>query len=968
MSFESEYLLLSLILGIAAFWRIYQLDYRCLWYDEIEVIKAAQADRLVDVILGARSHMSAPPIDYLLRHFWQQVGGVGDLWVRAYSAIWGLAGVFFTYLVGRKLFGTSTGLLAGFLLAISDYHVHYSAEVKFYVLLVALYLAVIYTWLVARQRGRWLNWIAFGLISLVGLYTHPYVAFALGFCAVATSLEWLIGLRLRRIDVRRESHFPQVLTVAALVGVLYLPWVLWDFVGQEPGWAPPELSWLFVQQTFQSFVPGSQIGIVLVLIGLLAAAITGVARRQIASLPLWLTMLTSLFLVYSLNRVGNYPLIDKQLIFIQPALLILSAGGLVNFIQSIPVPSPHSIRFSYSMIGGLAVVFFVASFSQLRDEKNPANWQDNNWRTVIQTIGELKGPDDRLIWATHDNISWTVIDWYLDRYGLTPRAEALFPWWESRVLNLQDIQGLSQGEKVSAWLFGPEIEDFLTATGFGEAIEVSTQGNVPIYYIPNLSTWNYNLVKPTSPVTITDNPLVYEVFLASQNRNILTIETSQPHSSETLQVQVSGKEVQAEPETESTLTWRYPLETPKTADYELRIFSADPTTPIILNSAQITSMHRVGIEMSSPYRAEVWDMQLSGDAQSMTDANLRTTIWQYRSGDSANLSIWVDTPGLYQVRAQGSLWGPPAARVQVMLDDISAGELEFSTTDWYIQGTTVSIDNPGYHQLAFVFSNDYSGSYGDRNALLDWVEISFLPALPFKAGSFSLESLSSDTGFQLTDSGMELALYAAQATQMLVQMEFSPSSYLTATLTVDKESFDVETHPEEGILRSLVELPGEGLYTLHLSGLAPGIFPQRVSFAPVVSGRQSFSASAVQLSYPQENQVVFLGVPAVIRYTSGPIVSARLWFSDPGKYLLAFEVFHGVPPPIEIQILQDGIVVSTELLERGDSGWETIEKELDFPSAGFHEITIAFTNDFSGPEGDRNGVISRVEIHRTVED
>jgi len=81
--------LLALILGIAAFWRFYHLDYRCLWYDEVQVVRVAERTHLADVVLGARGHMSAPPVDYLLRRFWQQAGGVSDAWIRAYGGVWG---------------------------------------------------------------------------------------------------------------------------------------------------------------------------------------------------------------------------------------------------------------------------------------------------------------------------------------------------------------------------------------------------------------------------------------------------------------------------------------------------------------------------------------------------------------------------------------------------------------------------------------------------------------------------------------------------------------------------------------------------------------------------------------------------------------------------------------------------------------------------------------------------------------
>ena len=71
-----EFIIVAVILLNAGYWRLYHIDYRAMWYDEVEVVRVAQLPTITDVIEGARSHMSAPPVDYLLRHFWQKAGGV----------------------------------------------------------------------------------------------------------------------------------------------------------------------------------------------------------------------------------------------------------------------------------------------------------------------------------------------------------------------------------------------------------------------------------------------------------------------------------------------------------------------------------------------------------------------------------------------------------------------------------------------------------------------------------------------------------------------------------------------------------------------------------------------------------------------------------------------------------------------------------------------------------------------------
>jgi len=343
-----EALALTVILGLAAFWRFYHLDYRCLWGDEVAVAQVAQLQNLGDIILGARSHLSAPPLDYLLRHFWQAIAGTSDSSLRAYSGIWGMFSVVLTYLLGRKLFGSKAGLLGALFLSLSTFHVHYSAEVKFYAILVAGYLAVVYTWIIATERKSGRAWTAYCAVGALGCYAHPYIAFAVLYCSLASLVRWIVlGIKGQR-QVRRESQIIPALVTALVVVLLYVPWVLWDFVGQPKGWAPPDLSWTFLYQTLKEFLPGGPLGMLLAILGIAGAGLHLIRRPKHEMLPIWLSILASVILVWLLDISGHYPILARQLIFVQPLLLILLVGGLVEILDRIPV------RFGARLLGGVS--------------------------------------------------------------------------------------------------------------------------------------------------------------------------------------------------------------------------------------------------------------------------------------------------------------------------------------------------------------------------------------------------------------------------------------------------------------------------------------------------------------------------------------------------------------------------------------------------------------------------------------
>ena len=45
-----EFIIVAVILLNAGYWRLYHIDYRAMWYDEVEVVRVAQLPTITDVI------------------------------------------------------------------------------------------------------------------------------------------------------------------------------------------------------------------------------------------------------------------------------------------------------------------------------------------------------------------------------------------------------------------------------------------------------------------------------------------------------------------------------------------------------------------------------------------------------------------------------------------------------------------------------------------------------------------------------------------------------------------------------------------------------------------------------------------------------------------------------------------------------------------------------------------------------
>lgn len=96
--------------------------------------------------------------------------GISPLGVRLPAVLFGLAGVFFIYLLSKIIFKREiVALVAGLIFAISPWHIHYSRAAFEVTQMLALYMISIYAFWRGLKNGRWL------VVSAVCLALTPWV-------------------------------------------------------------------------------------------------------------------------------------------------------------------------------------------------------------------------------------------------------------------------------------------------------------------------------------------------------------------------------------------------------------------------------------------------------------------------------------------------------------------------------------------------------------------------------------------------------------------------------------------------------------------------------------------------------------------------------------------------------------------------------------------------------------------------
>ena len=139
------------------------------------------------VIRGSFAHMlhgvvryeATPPLYYVLAWVWAKVFGTGELGLRLFSALAGVATVPVVYALGRTLASRRIGLVAATIVATSPYLVFYSQEARSYALFTLLSTGGMLCCVRAIQNpGR----RTFGLwagVSIAAVATHYFALFPL---------------------------------------------------------------------------------------------------------------------------------------------------------------------------------------------------------------------------------------------------------------------------------------------------------------------------------------------------------------------------------------------------------------------------------------------------------------------------------------------------------------------------------------------------------------------------------------------------------------------------------------------------------------------------------------------------------------------------------------------------------------------------------------------------------------------
>lgn len=372
-----QVLTLAAIILVALILRLYRLGTESFWIDEGFSLR----DATKFSFLG-----ETRPLYFLFLSAWMKLGmGKSEFLLRLPSALFGTAGVWVFYAVGRRLIGTSAALLAAAFMAISVLQVNHSREVRMYSLTVLLALVATHLLILALEREKTGYVLGYAAVSLLGLLTYPLMLFVIAAHGVFLLLYVkayrpmslaLIGSQLAIFGgwikwlfnnmsaaAGYSEGYTSIIEKPTLTGVVTImgKFFLWK-------WAGPSKGQLILATLFS-----------LMVVGLALYGLKGFRRAdaRLAFVLIWLAVPMAATIAFS-HAVSNVWM-PHYMIAVSPALFLLVARGI------------FSVRRRYVAV---AAVFLIGAMTLGRLWLYFSRHARPEWRPAVAYIQAHERPGD----------------------------------------------------------------------------------------------------------------------------------------------------------------------------------------------------------------------------------------------------------------------------------------------------------------------------------------------------------------------------------------------------------------------------------------------------------------------------------------------------------------------------------------------------------------------------------------------
>jgi len=178
---KSDNFLVFIIVIAAAALRFYRLSEIPYTLDELSALSRTSYSSFNELInLGIFNIDNHPAGIQVFIFYWVKIFGYSEASVKFPFIICGIASVWLVYVIGKKWFSSTTGLLSAAFIATIQFTVMYSQIERPYVSGLFLFLLFVYFWseIIIEEKTHFFYWFGFSVSASLCAYNHYYTLFS----------------------------------------------------------------------------------------------------------------------------------------------------------------------------------------------------------------------------------------------------------------------------------------------------------------------------------------------------------------------------------------------------------------------------------------------------------------------------------------------------------------------------------------------------------------------------------------------------------------------------------------------------------------------------------------------------------------------------------------------------------------------------------------------------------------------
>jgi mannosyltransferase len=429
------------ITGLGAALQLHAITAKSFWLDEGSSITMSRLDWFNFLRILWRREMNMA-LYYLLLRGWLHLGD-SVAWIRGLSVVFATAAIPAIFVLGRKMLGTSFGLVSALLLSVNAFQVRYAQEVRSYSLLVLLLIGSSYFFVSALENRRKRDWTWYIVASSLAVYAHFFAVLVVlahwAAVRVMASTAGIAGAEEVRPEFRRAARLIALWTAPiwifiATTGAGPIAWI------RRPGL--DDILGLLMKLSGNADTLQVIVYSAFVMLGLIAGSMAIRSRRSESPayviLACWFFVPLLIVLLVSLARPVFAP---RYFMIVLPAWLMLTAAGI-------------TAGRSQMLAAVLAIGVAGSSFVGVRNYyKADFDIGRNDVRSATTYILDHAQPHDGVVFYTLS--TRFPYDYYAAHRNDGVKPDTLWPGNNSGV-GWRDFMGVPAAARVSQFAQGRE--------------------------------------------------------------------------------------------------------------------------------------------------------------------------------------------------------------------------------------------------------------------------------------------------------------------------------------------------------------------------------------------------------------------------------------------------------------------------------------------------------------------------------